>query len=746
VILLGFHVDGFGVHRDLRCDGLSPGLNLVVGPNEAGKSTLHAFLRGMLVGFPDGRSKESSHPPVHGGAHGGRLWLRTEAGEFVVERRLGAKRRVEVRGPGGIVGGQELLDRLTGGADARLYRGVFAFGLAELAGLEALATQEVAARLFDAGLAGEGQAAAEAIADLAARRGRELSPRGGRIRELARELEGAERALRTAADRARGHGEVLSRLEEEREGLAAARRRLDQAREESRRYALLRSLWPLELRRREGEAVLAAEGDAAEVAADAVARFDGAREAERVAAAALAGREEALAGLRAERRRLEERGGTPARVAGAGHRLAARALAVLALLLGLGAVAALGLAGGAAALGWAVAAVVAGGLGWWLRAAAAVAERSRREDGTRREALASLAGRIAALDEERGRLAGEAAAAAARWAAVLAEAGAADREGLVRRTRRWSRVAAAREAVEEARRGLALALGEAVAGGAEGTAGKGRATGEGGGSIPTAGIREALASGDPVAWAEAQARAEGEAERLAGEVEERARRVGALEGERRELEASADVPRLAAAVAAREAELSDAVRRYREAAFVERLLAEVLEVHRRERQPEVLRRAGEAFARITGGRYLRVIQAATPDALEVIDRDGRCLPVEVLSRGTREQLYVCVRLGLAAAVAARGTSLPLLLDDVLVDFDPERAAATAKVLAEFAREHQVLVFTCHPATVALLGRHAPMAPVLDLAAAHGPAGEGPAAGPEGRESLGFREAGGEGRR
>jgi uncharacterized protein YhaN len=709
MILLGFHVDGFGVHRDLRGEGLSPGLNLVVGPNEAGKSALHAFLRGMLVGFPDGRSRESSHPPVHGGAHGGRLWLRTEEGDFVVERRIGAKRRIEVRGPGGVVGGQELLDRLTGGADARLYRGVFAFGLADLAGLDALASEEVAARIFDAGLAGEGQAAAEAMADLAARRARELSPRGGRIRELARELEAAERDLRAAADRALGHGETLARLGEEREALAWARRRLEEARAESRRFALLRSLWPLELRRREGEGVLAGEGPVAEVAADAVARFDGAREAERAAAAALAGRDEALAGLRAERRRLEERAEAAAPVAGPGQRVASRALAALAVLLGLGAAGAAVAAGGAAALGWAVAAAVAGGLALWLRAAAAVAERTRREEVTRLEALAALAGRIAALEEERGRLAGEAAAAAARGAAVLAGAGAADREELVARARRWRRVAAAREAVEEARRGLALALGE---GATEPDPSRGGA-GEGEGAAAPYG---ALATGDPVAWAEGQARADGEAERLAAEVEERARRVGALERERRDLEASADVPRLAAVVAEKKAELAACVGRYREAAFLEGLLREALEAYRRERQPEVLRRSGEAFARITGGRYLRVIQAATPGALEVIDRDGRCLPVEVLSRGTREQLYVCVRLGLAAAVAARGTALPLLLDDVLVDFDPGRAAATAAVLAEFAREHQVLLFTCHPTTVALLRRHAPHAPVLELPA------------------------------
>jgi uncharacterized protein YhaN len=146
-----------------------------------------------------------------------------------------------------------------------------------------------------------------------------------------------------------------------------------------------------------------------------------------------------------------------------------------------------------------------------------------------------------------------------------------------------------------------------------------------------------------------------------------------------------------------------------------RTIRDALEGYRRERQPAVLRRAGDAFARITDGRYRGVLQAAEPGAIEVLDRAGRCLPVAALSRGTQEQLYICVRLGLAASVAERGLRLPLLLDDVLVNFDPARARATAEVLAGFGRDHQVLFFTCHPSTEALLAAAAPGAPELHLA-------------------------------
>ena len=48
--ILSLHIEGFGKFHDLDIS-FKDGLNVVYGKNEAGKSTLHTFIRGMLFGI-----------------------------------------------------------------------------------------------------------------------------------------------------------------------------------------------------------------------------------------------------------------------------------------------------------------------------------------------------------------------------------------------------------------------------------------------------------------------------------------------------------------------------------------------------------------------------------------------------------------------------------------------------------------------------------------------------------------------
>jgi len=145
-----------------------------------------------------------------------------------------------------------------------------------------------------------------------------------------------------------------------------------------------------------------------------------------------------------------------------------------------------------------------------------------------------------------------------------------------------------------------------------------------------------------------------------------------------------------------EKRLADAVSRWKVLALASEVLEAVRKNYEQTRQPETLQEASGYFAQMTGGRYRRVWTPLSDDVLVIDDAQGKPCPVEILSRGVREQLFLCLRLALATCYARRGVALPMILDDVLVNFDGQRAKAAVDVLRGLAAGgHQLLVFTCH---------------------------------------------------
>ena len=132
------------------------------------------------------------------------------------------------------------------------------------------------------------------------------------------------------------------------------------------------------------------------------------------------------------------------------------------------------------------------------------------------------------------------------------------------------------------------------------------------------------------------------------------------------------------------------------------MLEQVRDIYERERQPETLKDASDFLQRMTGGRYTRVWTPLDENSLRVDDEAGNVLGLETLSRGTREAVFVCLRLALVRGYARRGMTLPVVLDDVLVNCDGRRAQQAVEVLCEFAElGHQVLFFTCHQHIVSM---------------------------------------------
>jgi hypothetical protein len=144
------------------------------------------------------------------------------------------------------------------------------------------------------------------------------------------------------------------------------------------------------------------------------------------------------------------------------------------------------------------------------------------------------------------------------------------------------------------------------------------------------------------------------------------------------------------------AQIADAKRRWQTLAAASQVLETIRTQFEAQRQPETLREASYFMERLTGGQYVRIWTRLVGEELLVDNANKETLRVELLSRGTREAVYLALRLALVGAYARRGAVLPMVLDDVLVNFDSERAQSAARVLRDFAASgYQILMFTCH---------------------------------------------------
>ncbi len=132
-----------------------------------------------------------------------------------------------------------------------------------------------------------------------------------------------------------------------------------------------------------------------------------------------------------------------------------------------------------------------------------------------------------------------------------------------------------------------------------------------------------------------------------------------------------------------------------------RIIGQVSRKYEKERQPQVLQIATEYFARITNNQYQRVYAPLGLDELKVEDNRGSILSVDQLSRGTIEQLYLSLRFALAKNVAQLKKPLPIVADDILVNFDHYRLKQTVELIKEISARQQIILLTCHGSTASM---------------------------------------------
>jgi len=187
--------------------------------------------------------------------------------------------------------------------------------------------------------------------------------------------------------------------------------------------------------------------------------------------------------------------------------------------------------------------------------------------------------------------------------------------------------------------------------------------------------------------------------KLAEKVRELDEAVGHARAQIEAVDGRQDAADALGAVEAERAALRDEVERWSVLTLAENLLSSAIKRFEREHQPGLLGRASAILSAMTDGRYVAIRRGHEKTAVE--RHDGRELSPEALSTGTREQLYLAIRLAYVEHYCANAEPLPIVLDDVLVNFDDDRATATLRALAEFSSVTQVMLFTCHRSTIAL---------------------------------------------
>lgn len=146
-------------------------------------------------------------------------------------------------------------------------------------------------------------------------------------------------------------------------------------------------------------------------------------------------------------------------------------------------------------------------------------------------------------------------------------------------------------------------------------------------------------------------------------------------------------------------EIKELSERYLHVVTASFVLKQVIEKYRKNNQDPLLQRASELFRRLTLGSFIELktgyAQDDHPILLGLRTPQSLGIPTAGMSEGTRDQLYLALRLASIERYLRHNTPIPLIFDDILVNFDDERARATLEILSQLSEKTQILFFTHH---------------------------------------------------
>jgi uncharacterized protein YhaN len=769
------HIDGFGVWCDKTWGPLAPGLNIFYGPNEAGKSTLMAFIRSILFGL-DRRGQARRYEPLNGGTHGGWIDATVKERAVRIERKAGRHVRGTVTIYDGDSTGSDVeLETLLAGTTRTLYHNVFAFGLEELQQFQTLQETEISPHISGAAL-GIGAARWTAVQrDIEARQRALFIPHGqsGAINVALKELEG----VRDDLDRTEHQPEDYWAAQEARTRLAAELAALEDIvsdlRQRGAHYEKRLKSRPLLERRRAIEAILQSMPAVESFPEGGLERLELLKKQFRGLQSERESHRREMEQRRLQRRDLQlltdpEETARRVQIIDALRKLVPRMEAArrvyqssldkqqavsqerAAIEAGLDNMR----PPSAAAFYLFLALLAAGGFGFIANGYPYIAAgifavtilpmlwyRSRlRSFGNMSRQLEDCSERLRAATVEMRSVEEEARAIETDLRKLTGktdiaqediDARAAELEERARVTEELRRIDDSLEQfrisvdrlttqMSEVQDAIDVLFVEAAAADEKQfleRAGVFRQRQQ----LLTEMERLPVDTPEPGLLFDLRVNEEEAYAAIRKELEDAERRLidcrheqGRIAERINVMERSEERSRALARQEVVLARIDASAEMWAVVTLCRTLLDETRKIYENDRQPEVLRHASRFFETMSEGRYARIIAPLDGTELQVERNDGVRLLPHLLSRGTAEQLYLAMRFALLRDYASHSDPLPVVFDDVFVNFDPQRTRTTFEAVAALTETHQVLLFTCHPHVVALAQEIVPTANIVAL--------------------------------
>jgi uncharacterized protein YhaN len=158
------------------------------------------------------------------------------------------------------------------------------------------------------------------------------------------------------------------------------------------------------------------------------------------------------------------------------------------------------------------------------------------------------------------------------------------------------------------------------------------------------------------------------------------------------------------------AEIQNLSERYMQIHLAASVLRKSIENFREQNQGPLVKRASELFQRLTLNSFCGLktdYQNDQPILVGLRTSNSAAIPITGMSEGTRDQMYLALRLASIEHYMGGKKYMPLILDDILINFDDERSQATLSVLGELCQQTQILFLTHHPRLVELAKKEVP---------------------------------------